>query len=36
MFAFLHGEETLKKLGAGAIASQSIVLRPELLMGKGN
>jgi IS30 family transposase len=31
MFAFLHGEETLIKLGAESIPSQKIVLKPELL-----
>jgi IS30 family transposase len=31
MFAFLHGEEVLRKLGAEFIAPQDIILRPELL-----
>ena len=30
-FAFLHGEEILKSLGAEFIAPQDIVLKPELL-----
>jgi IS30 family transposase len=30
-FAFLHGEEVLRRLGAGFISPQDIVLKPELL-----
>jgi IS30 family transposase len=30
-FAFLHGEETLKRLGAEFIPPQDIILKPELL-----
>lgn len=30
-FAFLYGEEVLKKLGAGFIEPQAIILKPELL-----
>jgi IS30 family transposase len=31
MFAFLHGEEVLRRLGAELIPSQDIILKPELL-----
>ena len=31
MFAFLHGEEVLRRLGAKLIAPQEIILKPELL-----
>jgi IS30 family transposase len=31
MFAFMHGEEALRRLGAGLIPPQDIVLKPELL-----
>jgi len=31
-FAFLHGEEVLKKLGAEFIPPQDIILKPELLL----
>jgi IS30 family transposase len=31
MFAFLHGEEILRKLGSEGIPSQNIILKPELL-----
>jgi len=33
-FAFLHGEEALKRLGAEFISAQDIILKPELLENK--
>ena len=30
-FAFLHGEEVLRRLGAELISPQDIILKPELL-----